>query len=124
VSPRRESNTNSWLVTPPAATAAPAATTTPTVAASASAITTSTTAVASRTGLVDYDIPAHKVLAVKGLDCAAGFFIVVDFNKAEATRLSRELVSHQADIRNRGARLLKPIPQFFFAGLKWEIADI
>jgi len=76
---------------------APSSTTTPTpVAASPSALTsapsTAVTATASAaftwTCLVYDHVPAHKVLAIKGLDNSGRFFIVIDFHEGEATGLA------------------------------------
>ena len=78
---------------------ATSATTSTPVTASPSALTSApSTAVAATTftwpGFIDYHIAAHEILAVEGLDNAGRFFIVVDFNESEPTRLTRELVSH------------------------------
>jgi len=73
-------------------TASPSALT----SAPSTAVTATTTAAFTRAGFIDYHIAAHEILAVEGLDNAGRFFIVVDFNESEPTRLTRELVSHQA----------------------------
>src|SRR5438309_1432559 len=75
------------------------ATTTPTpVTASTAAVATaaSVTATAAFTwaGFVHDDVAAHEILAVEGLDNAGRFFIVVDFNEAEPTRLTAVAVLH------------------------------
>ena len=72
------------------------------VTASPSAVTSApSTAVAATTttaftwpGFIDYNFAAHEILAVEGLDNAGRFFIVVDFNEAEPTRLSTVAVRH------------------------------
>jgi hypothetical protein len=81
---------------------APSSTTSTPVTASPSALTSPpSTAVAATTttaftwpGFIDYHIAAHEILAIEGLDNAGRFFIVVDFNEGEPTRLARELVRH------------------------------
>jgi hypothetical protein len=75
---------------------APSATATPaSVTASPSALTSApSTPAFTRPGFIDYDVAAHEVLAVEGLDNAGRFFIVVDFNEAEPTRLSSVAVLH------------------------------
>ena len=79
---------------------ATSATTSTPVTASPSAFTSApSTAVTATTtftwaGFVHDDVASHEILAVEGLDNAGRFFIVVDFNESEPTRLTRELVSH------------------------------
>jgi transcriptional regulator with XRE-family HTH domain len=58
------------------------------------AVTATTTAAFTRAGFIDYHIAAHEILAVEGLDNAGRFFIVVDFNEGEPTRLSSLAVRH------------------------------
>jgi hypothetical protein len=88
------------LIPPPAtaalttATTATAASTTATAAsatAAAASITTSASApsaFARGTRLVDDNVAAHEVMAVEGLDRAAGIVVVIHFDEAKPTRLS------------------------------------
>jgi hypothetical protein len=71
-------------------TASPSALT----SAPSTAVTATTTAAFTRAGFIDYHIAAHEILAVEGLDNAGRFFIVVDFNEGEPTRLSSLAVRH------------------------------
>src|SRR6516162_5308427 len=70
----------------------------PAVAASAGTATTIAITVASaearlaRFGLVDLDVPAFEFGIVELTDCVGGFFRSRHLDKAEAFRLSRELV--------------------------------
>ena len=106
---------------------ASSATTTPTPV-TASALTSApataeaaapTTTTFTRAGFIDYHIAAHEILAVEGLDDAGRFFIVLDFNEAEPTRLSCEFVSHEAYSRSCCTRLCEPIAYILFRSLEW-----
>jgi hypothetical protein len=105
---------------------ASSATTTP-ITASPSALTSApSTAVAATTataftwpGFIDYHIAAHEILAVEGLDYAGRFFVVIDFNEAETTRLSSFVVLDYAHSRSRCTRLCEPIAYILFRSLEW-----
>jgi hypothetical protein len=106
--------------------ASPATTSTPVTAspsaltsAPSTAVTATTTAAFTWLGFIDYHVAAHEILAVEGLDNAGRFFIVVDFNEGEPTWLTRELVSHEAQVRDGCARLLEPIAYVLFRSLEW-----
>jgi hypothetical protein len=81
------STTASSAATP--ATAGSSATATPAKAAtSAPTASTSTAALTRRPRFVDYDVPAHEIVAIQSLDRAFGLLIVGDFNKSEPAWLS------------------------------------
>jgi hypothetical protein len=44
-------------------------------------------------------------MSIQALDGTLGFFVAVDFNKSESTRLPRKTVTHQRDIRRGDSRL-------------------
>jgi hypothetical protein len=73
--------------TTPASTPSPAST-----SASAEAATPapspSPAAFARRTGLVDDNVAAHEIVAVKSLNGALGFFVAVNFDKTEPAWLA------------------------------------
>ena len=100
--------------------ASSATTSTPVTASPSTAVTaTTSTTTFTRAGFIDHDLAAHEVLAVEGLDNAGCFFIVVDFNEAEPTRLSSFAVRHQAHGRYCRTRLLEPIGYFLLCSLEW-----
>ncbi len=110
-----------------AASAAATTTPTPVAASTSAALTSASTAEAAATattaftgpGFIDYHIAAHEILAVKGLDNAGRFFIVVDFNEGEPTRLSSIAILHEAHARSCCTRLREPIAYVFFRSLEW-----
>jgi len=87
----------------PAATTAAAtttiatATTTTPAAAVATAPTTASRTFCLRAGFVDNEVAAAKILAVKTIDSAIGFFIVGNFDEGETAGLTREAIANQAD---------------------------
>ena len=133
-------------VAPAASTAiATAATTSATTPASASAGTTTTstasptkaaapataarttaasTAISRRTRFVDHNASPLELLPVQRLDGALGFFIILNFNKAEATRLAREAIANQHDAGWSYSGLREPFSDFFFGSLKRKIPDV
>jgi hypothetical protein len=56
-----------------------------TAAEAAAAASTAAAALLLRTSLVDHEIASAKVLAVKGIDRAIGFFIVGNLDESEPT---------------------------------------
>jgi hypothetical protein len=54
-------------------------------ATTAAAAATAAAALLLRTSLVDHEIASAKILAVKGIDRAIGFFIVGNFDESETT---------------------------------------
>jgi hypothetical protein len=77
----------------PSPTTTPASTPSPTsTSASAEAATptpsASPAAFARRTGLVDDNVAAHEIVAVKSLNGALGFFVIVNFDKTEPAWLA------------------------------------
>src|SRR4029077_14728312 len=105
----------SSATTPTPVTASPSLTSAPSTAVTATTSTTTFT----WPGFIDYHIAAHEILAVEGLDNAGRFFIVVDFNEGEPTRLSCEFVSHEAHVRSCCTRLCEPIAYILFRSLEW-----
>src|SRR3989475_13097462 len=96
--------------------AAPAATTPPppppapisaAAGESAAASPASTAAFSGRSSLIHHEISTHEVMAVQGLDSALGFFVAMDFHEAKTTRLPREAVAHQSDVRSEERRVGK-----------------
>jgi hypothetical protein len=57
-------------------------------------------------------------VAIQRLDRASGIVIAIHFHEAEATRLTREAVAHQSDVRRRNAYLRKPIAHVLFCSLE------
>ena len=108
------------LVASSATTSTTPVTASPSALTSAPAIAAATTTTAlTRAGFIDYHIAAHEILAVEGLDNAGRFFIVIDFNEAETTRLSSFLVLDYAHSRSCCARLCEPIAYVLFRSLEW-----
>jgi hypothetical protein len=110
----------SWAlpIAPPSATAPASA------AAKSVASAATTTALSRGSRFVHHDIPPHEVVAIQRLDRALGFFVAIDFDKAEAARLTRETVAYQRDAGHRHACLREPAAQFLFAGLKRQITHV
>jgi hypothetical protein len=104
---------------PTPVTAAPSAPSAHTSAPSTAVAATTATTAFTRPGFIDYHIAAHEILAVKGLDSAGRFFIVVDFNEGEPTRLSSIAILHEAHARSCCTRLREPIAYVFFRSLEW-----
>ena len=101
-------------------TAAPVtASTSAFTSAPSAAVAATTTAAFARAGFIDYHIAAHEILAVEGLDNAGRFFIVVDFNETEPTRLSSVAVRHEAHSRSCCTRLFDPVAYILFRSLEW-----
>jgi hypothetical protein len=92
------------------ATSAAASATTASTAVAATTTTASTWTATSATGaatsaaftrgasFVHHNIAAHEILTVQALNGAVCFFVVVDLDKAEPTRLPRKSVTHQSDV--------------------------
>jgi hypothetical protein len=117
-----------WARSAGSSLVAPSATTTPTpVSATTSAVPASASVAATATApsaltwasFVYNDVSAHEILAVEGLDNAGRFFIVVDFNEGEPTRLSSVAVRHQAHARSCCTRLFDPVAYILFGSLEW-----
>lgn len=77
--------------TPPAATATSAA-----IAAAASA---TAAAFSLRPRFIHDEVSPTKVLPVERIDCLVSIFVVCDFNKGEAARLTRKAITDQIDAR-------------------------
>jgi hypothetical protein len=115
-----------------AAAAASAATTTASTAATTiAAVATATTAIATaaralclRTGFIDDEVPATKVLTVETIHGAVGVFVVGNFDESETARLAREAVTNQTDRRRADTHLREPFLQLFFRGAERKIADV
>jgi hypothetical protein len=93
-------------------------------AAATSAASAGAAAIARRTRFVHNDATPFELLAVQRLNGALSFFIILNFDKAEAARLARETV---ADEHNAGwsyAGLREPFSDFFFSSLKRKIPDV
>jgi hypothetical protein len=63
-------------------------------------------------------------VAIERLNGAAGIVVAIDFDEAKATRLTREAVAHQSDIRGRHADLRKPVAEVLFRSLKGQVAHV
>jgi hypothetical protein len=46
---------------------------------------------------IDYQGPAHQLLAMTGFDCMRSHRIIIDLREAEAASLPRETVAHHGD---------------------------
>lgn len=107
---------------PAASAATPASTTRPATAAStrssatASAVASAPASTAARpattaatfpgrASFVNDNIAAHEIVAIESLHGAVGFFVVVNLDKPEPARLTRETVAHQRDICRGDSRL-------------------
>jgi hypothetical protein len=64
------------------------------------------------------------LLAVQRLNGARRFFIVLNFDKAEAAGLAREAVADQHDAGGSYSGLRKPLADFFFGSLKRKIPNV
>ncbi len=106
------------LVTSSAPTSTPI-TASPSLTSAPTAVAAATTTTFTRPGFIDYNIAAHEILAVEGLDNAGRFFIIVDFKEAEPTRLSSVAVRHQAHGRYCFTRLFDPVAYILFRSLEW-----
>jgi len=115
-----------------AAATATAAATTAIAAATAAATTTSTPTAASaataafsrRTGFVHDHVSSHKIVAIERLNGASCIIIAIHFDEAEATRLSREAIAHQSDIRRCNSYLREPVAHVLFCSLKRQVAHV
>jgi hypothetical protein len=87
------------IPTAPTAATPTAIATTPTAASAtvATAPTPATRTFCLRSGFVDDQVAAAKILAVETIDSAIGFFIVGNFDEGEAAGLTREAIANQAD---------------------------
>jgi hypothetical protein len=112
------------------APASAASTTTATAAKSAAATSSTSTAAAGPTAIsrrarfVNHDASSFELLPVQRLNGALGFFIILNFNKAEATGLACEAVPDQHDAGRSYAGLREPFSDFFFGSLKRKIPDV
>jgi hypothetical protein len=75
------------------AAATAASSTMPAAVSSASATTAASAAFALRTGFIDDQSAAKKVLAVQSLDCFFRFRIVADLSETEAAGLSGKTIA-------------------------------
>jgi hypothetical protein len=111
-----------------ASTTATAASATATAAsittAAASAASAAPSAFARGTRLVDDNVTAHEVMAVEGLDRAAGIVVVIHFDEAKPTRLSGKAVPDQRHIGRCNARLRKPTAYVLLGSLERQVAHI
>jgi hypothetical protein len=64
------------------------------------------------------------LLPVQRLNGALGFFIILNFNKAEATGLACKTIPDQHDAGRSYSGLSEPFADFFFGSLKWKIPDV
>jgi hypothetical protein len=58
------------------------------------------------------------------LNGALGFFVILNFNKAEAARLAGEAVADEHDAGRSYAGLREPFSDLFFGSLKRKIPDV
>jgi hypothetical protein len=58
------------------------------------------------------------------LDRALRFFVILNFNKAEAARLAGEAVADEHDAGRSYSGLREPFSDFFFGSLKRKIPDV
>lgn len=110
-----------------AAGTAPTSTASPTKAAAPATApwtAAASTAISRRTRFVDHNASPLELLPVQRLDGALGFFIILNFNKAEATRLAREAIANQHDAGWSYSGLREPFSDFLFGSLKWKIPDV
>ena len=98
--------------TSPAATTATVSAAAATTAAPSAASTTAT--LAHRTGFVHDDVASFELLAVQRLDRLVCLFIVLNFDKSEATRLTRETIANESNVRRSHTCLREPLSNFFF----------
>ncbi len=82
---------------PAIATATSAATTARSAAAAEPASATTAAALFLRTGLVDDQVAAAKVLPVHGIDGTVGLFVIGNFDESETARLPCETVTNEID---------------------------
>jgi len=100
-----------------------------TAAAEASAAAATTTASSAATAatfthgsrFVDHDVASFELLAVKRLDRFVCLFVILNFDKTEATGLTRETIANESNVRRSHTGLREPFPNFFFRRLKWKI---
>jgi hypothetical protein len=64
------------------------------------------------------------LLPVQRLNGALSFFIILNFNKAEATGLACKTIPDQHDAGRSYSGLSEPFADFFFGSLKWKIPDV
>ncbi len=105
------------------ATTATAAAESP-AAAAASTATTAAATLAHRPSFVHDDVASLELLAVQRLNRTVCLFVILDFDKTEASRLSRETIANESNIRRSHTCLSKPFSDFFFRRLKWEIPHV
>ena len=88
------------------------------------AATTSAAPAASfslRPGFVHNQIASPEILAVHGIDGAVRFFVIINFDEGETTRLSRETVTNQIDSRGIDTSLREKFVQAVFRRGKRKI---
>ena len=106
------------------ATTATAAAESPAAAASSSSPATAATTLTHRPSFVHDDVASFELLAVQRLNRTVCFFVILDFDKTEASRLSRETIANESNIRRSYTCLSEPFSDFFFRRLKWEIPHV
>ena len=99
------------------------ATATASTATEAAAATT-TGAGLLRTGFIDDQIAAAKVLPVHGIDRTIGFFVVGNLDEGETARLARETITNEIDCRGINTSLREKIVQGIFRCGKWKITNV
>jgi hypothetical protein len=111
-----------WL---PLATLAAAAATTATTATAAAAATakspaataspaSTATALAHWPRFVDNNVAPFELLAIQRLDGPVCLFVILNLDKTEAPRLTRETIANKGHIRRRYTCLREPFSNFFF----------
>jgi hypothetical protein len=64
------------------------------------------------------------LLAVQRLYGARRFFVILNFDKAEASGLAREAVANEHHAGRSYSGLRKPLADFFFGSLKRKIPNV
>jgi hypothetical protein len=97
-----------------AATTITAVTTAAATATTVAATTSATRSLGLRTGFVDDEVPATKVLTVQAGYGAIRVFIAGDFDEGKTTRLARKPVTDQTNCRGANSQLTEPLLQLLF----------
>jgi hypothetical protein len=73
---------------------------------------------------VDDYAPSFELLTVQRLNGALSFFVVLNLNEAEATRLACLAVPNQQDAGRSCSGLREPFSDFFLGSLKRKIPNV